>query len=316
MRTLLALAVLLVAGGSTLPPTVDGAAIIAQPVRLYPGDPARVRLGELTYLGGWVLISADRRFGGLSSLTADQDGLLAVSDKGALFRIMPRGNGSPVGHGVGILPDGPASGFGHADRDSESSVRGPGGEFWVGYEGANEIWRYDATVGRATGHIAPADMAHWPRNGGPEAMARLADGRFLVFSENGEGASPGCYAGLIFPDDPVNSGTTEHFCYRPPAGYVITDVSALPDGRLLALNRRYTPLDGVSAVLTIIDERAIRANATLEGREIARLAPPLTIDNMEALAVTQESGRMILWIASDDNFSSAQRTLLLRFRLD
>lgn len=316
MRTLLALAVALLAGGSALPPPVDGAAIVAQPVRLDPGDPARVRVGSLTYLGGWVLTSADRRFGGLSSLTVDGDGLLALSDKGGLFRIVPHGNRPPVGHVVGVLPDGPAARFGHADRDGESSVRGPGGVLWVGFEDANAIWRYDATVGRATGHVVPHDMASWPRNGGPEAMVRLPDGRFIVFSEEGEGGSPGCYAGLIFPGDPVDPGAPDRFCYRPPAGYVITDAAMLPDGRLLALNRRYTQLDGVSAVLTIIDPGAVRAGAMLAGREIARLAPPLTVDNMEALAVTQESGRAILWIASDDNFSSVQRTLLLRFRLD
>lgn len=316
MRTLLALAAALLAGGSALPPPVDGAAIIAQPVRLDPGDPARVRVGALTYLGGWVLTSADRRFGGISSLTVDKDGLLAVSDKGGLFRIEPRGNRPPGGHVIGVLPDGPAARFGHADRDSESSVRGPGGMLWVGFEDANAIWRYDATMSRATGHVAPADMVHWPRNGGPEAMVRLPDGRFVVFSEEGEGAVPGCYAALIFPGDPVDPGAPERFCYRPPAGYVITDAALLPDGRVLALNRRYTLRDGVSMVLSIIDPDAVRAGANADGREVARLAPPLTVDNMEALAVTQESSRTILWIVSDDNFSSAQRTLLLRFRLD
>jgi hypothetical protein len=34
---------------------------------------------------------------------------------------------------------------------------------------------------------------------------------------------------------------------------------------------------------------------------------------MEGLAVTQEAGRTILWIASDDNLLALQRTLLLKF---
>jgi hypothetical protein len=37
---------------------------------------------------------------------------------------------------------------------------------------------------------------------------------------------------------------------------------------------------------------------------------------MEALSVTRELGRTIVWIASDDNFSPLQRTLLLKFALD
>lgn len=312
MRTILGLAAAtLLAGGAGPLPSGDGAAIVARAVPLDRDDPARVRVGGLTYLGGWVLTSADRRFGGLSSLTVDEGGLLGLSDKGGVFRLIVHHRRPPVGRGVGVLPDGPVAG-----RDSESAVRGPDGALWVGFEGANAIWRYDAALSRTTGHVAPFAMADWPRNGGPEAMVRLPDGRFLVFSEDGGGGNPGCHAALIFRGDPVDAGVAERFCYRPPAGYVITDVALLHDGRLLALNRRYTLLDGVSAVLSIIDRRAIRAGAKVESREIARLASPLTVDNMEALAVAQESGRTILWIASDDNFSRAQRTLLLRFRLD
>jgi hypothetical protein len=34
---------------------------------------------------------------------------------------------------------------------------------------------------------------------------------------------------------------------------------------------------------------------------------------MEGLAVTQEGGRTIVWLASDDNLLPLQRTLLLKF---
>ncbi|WP_380873858.1 hypothetical protein ACFB49_44240 [Sphingomonas sp. DBB INV C78] len=317
MRTLLALLAGLLTSAPALPPADGSALIRTAPVALDPRDPARVRLGRLSFQGGWVLTSSDRRFGGLSSLTVDSDGLLGVSDRGGLVRIVPRGQRPPVGHVIGLLPDGPQAGIGHADRDSESSIRGPDGSLWVGFEDADQIWRYDAAVRRATGHVAPPAMGDWPRNGGAEAMVRLDDGRFLVFSEEAEGSGgPGSYRALIFPGDPVEGGEPASFDYRPPAGYVITDICALPDGRLVALHRRFTPLDGASAIVTIIDPHGIRAGASVSGQEIARLAPPLTVDNMEAVAVTREKGRTILWIASDDNFSSAQRTLLLRFRLD
>jgi hypothetical protein len=34
---------------------------------------------------------------------------------------------------------------------------------------------------------------------------------------------------------------------------------------------------------------------------------------MEALAVVEEQGRVIVWVASDDNLLPLQRTLLLKF---
>jgi hypothetical protein len=36
---------------------------------------------------------------------------------------------------------------------------------------------------------------------------------------------------------------------------------------------------------------------------------------MEALSVTVENGRTIVWMASDDNFGPLQKTLLLKFAL-
>ena len=50
-------------------------------------------------------------------------------------------------------------------------------------------------------------------------------------------------------------------------------------------------------------------------RELARLQPPLTIDNMEGVSATIENGRTIVWLVSDDNFTPLQRTLLLKFAL-
>ena len=82
------------------------------------------------------------------------------------------------------------------------------------------------------------------------------------------------------------------------------------------LNRYYTLLAGVKAALTVIDPTEIAPMKLLEGSELARLAPPLSVDNMEALTIARESGRTILWIASDDNFNPMQRTLLMKFALE
>ena len=54
----------------------------------------------------------------------------------------------------------------------------------------------------------------------------------------------------------------------------------------------------------------------LQGREIAELRAPLTLDNFEGIAVHQLSdGTNRLTLISDDNFSPLQRTLILQFDL-
>ena len=159
-------------------------------------------------------------------------------------------------------------------------------------------------------------MRRWPGNGGPEAMVRLANGRFMVFSEEQPGPL-GSTEGLLFGGDPTLPGAQAlRFGYRAPTGYRVTDGGQLPDGRVILLNRRFTLLEGVSAIVTIVDPREIVADHVLMPRIVAKLAPPMTVDNMEALSVEREGDRTILWIASDDNFSGLQRTLLLKFALE
>ena len=86
---------------------------------------------------------------------------------------------------------------------------------------------------------------------------------------------------------------------------------------MLVLNRHFSGLDGFAAALTLIDPREIVAGKAIRARMVARLAPPLTIDNMEALSIEQgKAGEVIVWIMSDDNFNPLQQTLLMKFTLD
>jgi hypothetical protein len=89
----------------------------------------------------------------------------------------------------------------------------------------------------------------------------------------------------------------------------------LPDGRILVLNRRFRILEGVSAKLTLLRGR-LAPGALLGAVEIADFHRPVTVDNMEGLSVTQEKGRTIVWLTSDDNYNPLQRTLLMKFALE
>src|SRR3546814_2297835 len=95
----------------------------------------------------------------------------------------------------------------------------------------------------------------------------------------------------------------------------ITDAARLPDGRILYLNRRASILEGFSAKLTVANGSDFEAGDILTGPEIAHFKAPVTVDNFEALSVDLEDGRTVVWLASDDNFSALQPTLLLKFAL-
>ena len=284
--------------------------LVFAPVPLDPDAPGLRTVGRLHWLAGWEIESNDPRFGGLSAMHVGPEGIIAVSDAGSLIRFsLP---GAPGEARIQPLPAGPGSADVKGDRDAEAMVV-HGGKAWIGFERSNAVWRYSRGGWTSETAAAPPAMRRWRSNRGPEAMVRLAGGRFLVFSEGGGRESPV----VLFDGDPALPGTkATPLRYRPPAGFLVTDAALLPGGRLLILNRRATWLGDMSAKLTVVALPRLEPNAVLGGTEIATLRRPLNVDNMEALSVTREGGRTIIWIASDDNFNPLlQRTLLLKFAL-
>lgn len=299
----------------TDPPSPRRSFIAYTPVPLDLDRPSVRRVGKLTFLGGWILRSNDWRFGGISGLAVSGRSATAVSDRGRVLRFSLPQDGRRTPLALFPLRDGFGPPVKEEDRDSESLLI-HGGTAWIGFENHQAVWRYATVSWSGLGGARPAAMRKWPVNGGPEAMVRLGDGRFLVFSES-ERVGEGMREVLMFAGDPSLEGTpVTRLRYRPPAGYRATDAALLADGRMLVLNRRFAMSEGVSAVIVAVTLPRLVEGATLVGAEVARLASPLTVDNFEALSVQQEGGRTILWIASDDNFMPLQRTLLMKFALD
>lgn len=269
------------------------------------------RTGALTLLRGWELRSDERRFGGLSAMRVEAGRITAVSDAGSVLRFpVPTRSGPIRVHATSMSRQRIAD---KTSLDAEALV-GHQGRYWLAFEGANAIVRYGPD-GRPEAWQRPRAMRLWGGNSGPEAMVRLRDGSFLVFSE---GRSDRRFSPVVlFAGDPTDRTTADAILrYKRPRGYRVTDAALLPDGRVLVLNRRVDLLAGMSALLMVVHVDRLRPNATLDGRIVARLQSPWAVDNMEALSVTREGGETIVRIASDDNFMALQRTLLLEFRLD
>ncbi len=298
-------------------PVLGQAALVtATRVALDPHDPTRRKAGALTYLGGVRLTSPDPAFGGFSSMLVSGDRVTLLSDGGNLvqFRIGP--DWQPRETVFADLRDGPGTGRLKRDRDSESMTTDHAGHVWVGFEGANEIWRYDSRLATSDRNLMPEPMGSWDQNGGAESFVRLASGAFVILSETTRCARGGRQS-LHYADDPTDPASAHFgFCYVPPKGYDPSDMTELPDGRLLVVNRRVSLRDWFTAKLSLVDPGTIRPGATVTGRVIATLAAPLLHDNFEAVAAMRERGATILWLATDDNRLPLQQSLLLKFRLD
>ena len=309
-------------GDERLPLLGGDARIEARFLSRLAADPARTRIGALEYLGGVRLTSRDRAFGGFSALHVEGDRFLLVSDGGGLVRFAMGDDWRIRDPSFADIRQGPRTGWEKRDRDSEALAVDPvTGTHWVAFENVNAIWRYDAAMTRSTGHVRPPVMRRWSRNSGPEAMARLSDGRFVILSEGaGRGAPEGSYHAVLFDGDPVAPRTrATRFYYRPPPGFNATDAAQLPDGRLVVIHRRVVFPGGFEAAIAIVDPADIKRGAVVGGQEVARLPGGLRSgfgrDNFEAVAVVREGGDTMVWLATDDNMQWPQRSLLLKFRL-
>lgn len=323
MRILLSVVLLLLflpswSGDERLPLLPERAHMRADPVTLHRDDAKRLRIGGLTFLGGVRLTSPATAFGGFSAMMVAGDQFTLLSDGGNIVSFRMGEDWQPRDLRFANLPDGPGRGWHKADRDSESlTVDAATGRLWVAFEDSNEIWRYAPGFARAEARHAPAAMREWPESSGAESMVRLRDGSFVLLSEGEAGAAKGTRQGLWFAGDPVRRPQRGfRFDYRPPGGFRPTDIAELPDGRLAVLNRKVSLREGFTAAVTIVGRRSVRSGRIVSGREVARFAAPALHDNFEALAATREGRDTVLWIASDDNRSPFQQSLLLKFRLD
>lgn len=290
-------------------------AIALKPLDLDPAHPGKRRVGELIFLAAWELGSGNEGFGGISALAAlPDDRFVGVSDAGTLIGFGLANDDRADRPFIAPLPDSRGQDKNYKDRDSEGIAYDPGsGQFWVSYEVRHAIRRFAPSFSRSTGIIKLKGRDKWADNKGVEALVRLPDGRFVAIAENLE---DGAHEGFLYSGDPVERGTSAmRFRYRPPDGYRVTDGAMLPDGRILVLNRSIGFPRGFAAKLAVVDLMAFNKDATVKGRVIATLAAPLTVDNMEGVAVARQGRETIIWLISDNNFNIWQRTLLLKFRL-
>lgn len=292
---------------------------IATPVPLDSFDPAQTQVGQLRYLGGLDLSSPERAFGGISGLTALADGrLLAVTDAGQWigFTLVEEGGRLTGVSDIHLAPllDAQGRPLG-AKEQADAEALAPladGSGIVVTFERRNQAVIYrpfdpDKPM-KPAGEVTLPGLEDLPVNGGLEAFAATRDGGYVAISEEGVGPGSSYLAWR------VADGRSFTFGYEPPAGYKATDMVQVDDDSLLVLNRRFSPFLGVSAALVRLPLKAIRPDVMITGELIAELEPPLTVDNMEALAVRRDpAGRVMLYIASDNNFSDRQRTILLKF---
>ncbi len=275
-------------------------ALIARPLDLRPGTTDRL---ELT--AALVLSAGDVRFGGWSGLTRTSAGTLhAVSDRGWwVAATEQRQNGQLVGFTAATLgpmtgPEGTLSAV--RWRDAEELTPLSDGSVLVAFETEARLWQYAGPGGawQAEWVLPPGIERH--SNRGIEGMAALPDGRVVLFSEDD---------GRVWIG---RSGDWRLHHYQPAPEHGVSAATLLPDGRLLLVERGFSPWRGWRVRLVLI--RLADLEAGQPGEDIT---PALGFDNIEGVTAWRDAdGRIRLWLISDDNYRRmVQQTQLLEFVL-
>ena len=104
--------------------------------------------------------------------------------------------------------------------------------------------------------------------------------------------------------------------FPTPDGFRVTGAATMAGGDVLVLERFFTLRGSNRVRLKRISAATIKPGGVLAGTVIARLRPPLTVDNFEGIDVRKgPAGEIFIYLVSDDNFNPEQRTLLMMFEL-
>lgn len=310
------LATLLAVGACGYGGTGHAEGTVARPLPLPPLPPG----SRLQPLGGLVIDEAALGFGGLSGLHIDADlRLTAIGDQSRWFTArLVLEQGRPAGLAelrTGHLSDGAGQTLprGYAGN-SEALARLPDGSWLVGFERWHRIRAYRTLDAPGRYVEAPPGLERAPGNGGLEALAVLADGRWLAIAEK-----------LEVPRQPQllrawlgGPGRWLPLAYRPAEGFLPADAAPLPEGGALVLERSFSLFAGFAGRLVRLSAAQLRdavPDGVLAGEEILRLAAPLPRDNFEGVTVFRSGARTLVAVVSDDNENRLQRTLLLVFAL-
>ncbi len=282
------------------------------------------KLGRLRHRAILHLTSNDQDFGGFSGLSIGGRRLTAVSDQGhwltAELELDPRGTVTGLRAArMGSLCDDDAVPVAGERRDAEEVQYLPGHGYVVSFERHHRLVLYPAS-GNGAHALAgvprpfpfPPAIVPTRRNKGMEAVVLLADGRLLTFAEDLRTIDDDIIGWIGHPQ----TRDWRHLILPAFEDYLPTGATLLPGGDLLLLVRSYREETGNRIRILLLESSSLVPDARLQPIELARIEPPATVDNMEAVATgTGPGGETFIYLLSDNNYNDGQRTLLMQLEL-
>lgn len=325
-------------------------ALKATPTALQPSNPAKRKIGALTYVAGYQLTSTDPRFGGLSGIEVlDNGDLLTISDAGYFIWIDLDTDGlRPEGARLSTMRDASGGAQTGIAGDSAEGLAVNGGMALVSFEGNHRVLAYDLGRCGAAARGAPIVFGDY----GLDLRDAYEEARIAVGAGNGSEPLAVTRDWYLFAGIEKKVGHLNSLSARPIeaepdfnlrvgvdapefAGIdVIPGAGGNNSVRAFLIHRSPNPRDGrvwvtetdmqryedrtrnYGPVRGEMDTRARQRYSETGWRELAQLNQFGVVDNFEGIAAKELSdGRTRLYLISDDDYSPGKRTVLMIFDL-
>jgi len=289
------------------------------PIVLDEENAHRIAVGHLIWRGGFSITGTDNRFGGLSALHVTPDGqrIHAVTDRGnwVTATLTYQENDLSGMQNIAITPLLDVNGKPLKGRLRDSESLAISDSLVISFERKHRLWRYRKRTGGYPGLPTPiktpAGFYQLSDNGGIEAMTRMCNGRLLVLAEKAFDQRSSIVGWVQ-----TSSGWLS-FRYQTKAALRPTGSVTLPNCDIAVVERSFSAVSGLKIRLTRLRSAEIQPTKLVSPEELAYLSYPLNIDNFEGIAARlSKNGKTLIYLVSDDNFNSEQRTLLVMFELN
>ena len=289
-------------------------------INLFPNDTkASSLLKNLEYVSGLELNSNHEDFGGLSGLIIeDYNNFTTIGDQGIWMtgQLILNNNDeltSISNAKLGYLKSEKniylvQSGKLFTDAEAVELFNG---KLIVSFERNHRILSYEKIEGVAQLFYDKMKLLDLPNNGGIEAMTSLKDNSLIFISEDLVDSNDRIVGFRLYENKLSKIFVKKNGSFKP------TDLSVLPSGDILMLERSFTPIKGAKARISLIKYQDIIESPLITPIYIDTISPPMIVDNFEGISsIKSNSGGYFIFILSDDNFNFLQKTILLQFHWD
>ena len=289
-------------------------------INLFPNDTkASSLLKNLEYVSGLELNSNHEDFGGLSGLIIeDNNNFTTIGDQGIWMtgQLILNNNDeltSISNAKLGYLKSEKniylvQSGKLFTDAEAVELFNG---KLIVSFERNHRILSYEKIEGVAQLFYDKIKLLDLPNNGGIEAMTSLKDNSLIFISEDLVDSNDRIVGFRLYENKLSKIFVKKNGSFKP------TDLSVLPSGDILMLERSFTPIKGAKARISLIKYQDIIESPLITPIYIDTISPPMIVDNFEGISsIKSNSGGYFIFILSDDNFNFLQKTILLQFHWD